>query len=536
MATHEVRALIETYERATLWLRDLAADEELIDHSDAFLVDQVFLALAEDLVTEAVALDEALERDERPTAVEMLDRHRRLVRIFTAETGLFERKRYASLSHAANKAMNLNSYLALMGQAWRIFRTRAGAVLVPAPDLASADLVVPDADYVLTLDADSLLIRDYCVRLVHEIERPGNEDVAVIQTPYCSIPGAPTMVEQVAGATTDLQHLHHVGKTSFDATFWVGANAIIRRPALDDIVTEHAERGFRIRSYIQDRTVIEDTESSMDLAARGWRLVNYPERLSYSATPPDFGSLVVQRRRWANGGLIILPRIRDVVQGRRARGERVRPIEVALRVDYLGSIAWTCLAALLLLLMPAVGALVSPMLFLTAVPFMLVQASDLRRVGHTWGDVIWVQALNLVLLPVNLVGVLKSVQQAATGRKIPFARTPKIADRVAAPPAFILTPYALTLALGLLAWRADLLGYQLGMMFALLSGALMLLGTVVFVGVQGAATDLMAYGRAGRAGSRPSRRRNRPHPQPGEPEDATTLPPDPTTEAAGATL
>jgi cellulose synthase/poly-beta-1,6-N-acetylglucosamine synthase-like glycosyltransferase len=55
-----------------------------------------------------------------------------------------------------------------------------------------------------------------------------------------------------------------------------------------------------VRRYIQDRTVIEDTESSVDLVAKGWELTNYPERLSYSATPPDFGALVIQRRRWAN--------------------------------------------------------------------------------------------------------------------------------------------------------------------------------------------------------------------------------------------
>jgi hypothetical protein len=41
--------------------------------------------------------------------------------------------------------------------------------------------------------------------------------------------------------------------------------------------------------------VIEDTESSVTL----------PHCLA-SATPPD-GSLLIQRTRWANGGLIILP-------------------------------------------------------------------------------------------------------------------------------------------------------------------------------------------------------------------------------------
>ena len=49
--------------------------------------------------------------------------------------------------------------------------------------------------------------------------------------------------------------------------------------------------------FITARTVIEDTGSTVDLVARGWRVHNHPERLAYSATPPDFGSLIVQRRR-----------------------------------------------------------------------------------------------------------------------------------------------------------------------------------------------------------------------------------------------
>ncbi|GMA96782.1 hypothetical protein GCM10025881_36060 [Pseudolysinimonas kribbensis] len=95
----------------------------------------------------------------------------------------------------------------------------------------------------------------------------------------------------------------------FGATFWVGANAVIRKEALKDIEEVEQVGGFEVRRYVQDRTVIEDTESSVDLGTHGWSLVNYPERLSYSATPPDFGSLVVQRRRWANGGLLILPKL-----------------------------------------------------------------------------------------------------------------------------------------------------------------------------------------------------------------------------------
>ena len=40
-------------------------------------------------------------------------------------------------------------------------------------------------------------------------------------------------------------------------------------------------------------------------------------------------------------------------------------------------------------------------------------------------------AFNLVLLPVHFAGVLKSLQQAATCRKIPDARSPKVTNRTA---------------------------------------------------------------------------------------------------------
>ena len=59
------------------------------------------------------------------------------------------------------------------------------------------------SEYVLTLDADSMLLRDYCLRLVYQLEQPGNEHVAVIQTPYSSYRGAPTRIERIAAATTD---------------------------------------------------------------------------------------------------------------------------------------------------------------------------------------------------------------------------------------------------------------------------------------------------------------------------------------------
>ena len=45
--------------------------------------------------------------------------YRRLAWTFTAELSSFERKQYVSLSHEPNKAMNLNSYIGLMGGSYR---------------------------------------------------------------------------------------------------------------------------------------------------------------------------------------------------------------------------------------------------------------------------------------------------------------------------------------------------------------------------------------------------------------------------------
>ena len=86
----------------------------------------------------------------------------------------------------------------------------------------------------------------------------------------------------------------HQGMTYYDATFWVGANAVIRKAALDDICVVSTEGTRTVKTYIQDRTVIEDTESSIDLGYFGWHLVNYPERLSYSG-------LRISARWWCSG-------------------------------------------------------------------------------------------------------------------------------------------------------------------------------------------------------------------------------------------
>jgi len=437
----------DTYDSAVIWLQGLAVDMDVVDHIDAFLVNDVLLSLASDFESVASALRDAQAAGAEVSVARLRQLYRRLTWVFGVEMTSFERKLYASLSHEPNKAANLNSYLGLMGGRYREAETPGGRVLLPVRG-DDFTLDIPDPDYVLTLDADSTLLPEYCLRLVAFMERPENADVGVVQTPYSAYRGAPTRLERLAGASTDLQHMVHQGLTYYGATFWVGANAVLRKAALDTIAAEESYNGFAVRRYIQERTVIEDTESSIDLRLYGWRLENIPERLSYSATPPDFGALCVQRERWANGGLVILPKLVKLARARHMR-KRGRALEIFLRLNYLSSIGWSTLGLAVLLFYPFDQRLLSILAVLTALPYFAAISADLRRAGYRRSDVVRLYGFNLMLLAVNAVGTMKSIGQAIGGQKVPFARTPKIRERTITPLAFVVIPFAIAAWSGL---------------------------------------------------------------------------------------
>lgn len=487
--------LADEYELAASWLREMAEGQEIVDHTDVFFVNEVLRRQADDLALIATALRAALDEGVLLPKERIVQFYRRLSWIFRAEVSSFERKQYASLSHEPNKAMNLNSYLGLMGGGYREVVTVTGRVLVPAP-FGASQLEVPDPDYVLTLDADSILLPEYCIRLVHLLEQSQHQRVAIAQTPYSAYPGSVTRLERIAGATTDLQHIVHQGLTYFDATFWVGANAVIRKRALDDIATSSYIGDWEIRHYIQDRTVIEDTDSTIDLGIHGWSLVNAPERLSYSASPPDFGSLCIQRKRWANGGLLILPKLVRQVRARRARGERTRLGELALRSNYMASIFWSSFSLLILLAFPFSSTLITPLLGVVALPYFLAMASDLRTCGYKRLDVLRIYGFNLVLLPVNLAGTGSSFAQVLTGEKSPFTRTPKVRNRTVAPLFFVVAPYAVVALAGWTFYYAYVRMRWENMAYAGVNVLLASYAIVAFIGIRNSVGDVWAHVRS----------------------------------------
>ncbi|NTU68618.1 MAG: glycosyltransferase [Chlorobiaceae bacterium] len=452
---------------------------DIENHVDELFVKLIYEKL-KSIFTDKLKLGIGTSREE------LAREYRFLVILFDVQLDSFERKRYVNLSHASNKAMNLNSYIGLTNGFYREEHRPEGLMLLKCED-CEADLVVPGTDFFITLDADSLLVPEYSTRLISIMESPENSSIGIAQTPYSAIPGADNHIERIAGATTDIQYLIHQGFTFFNATYWVGANALIRVAALQDIRIEAKERGYDILKFIQDKTVIEDTESSIDLAHNKWRLYNHPERLAYSATPPDFGSLVIQRRRWANGGLLIMPKLLKYLF---REFSFKNFLEGFFRFHYLVSIAAVNIGLLLLMVLPFGKEFNSFWLPLTSLTYYILYARDLNQNGYRISDVFRVYALNLLLIPVNLGGVFKSIEQALTGKHIPFSRTPKVQGRTAASPLYIIASYLLFLQFFAGGLYSIYKGFVYPGCFSLLNAAFLFYAIVRYIGLKESMEDL----------------------------------------------
>ena len=487
----EMQGVAALYDFLASFVEGLAAvaAAPMLDKADEFLVERIIVPCAQRHRRRASML-----RNAAPNLDQVEQELRRLLSHLSVEITSFERKQFRNLSHAPNKAMNLNSYIGLLGKAFRTTRGGEGSPKLEECAPSDADLVVPDACYLLTLDADSMVLPDYVLKLVDVMERDGI--IAVAQTPYSAIPGAATPLERAASAQTDLQYIIHQGFTASNATFWVGANALLRVSALRTIRTMRREHDVVVPVYIQDRTVIEDTGSTIDLIRYGWKLHNHPERLAYSATPPDFGSLIIQRRRWSNGGLIIFP---DLVR-HALEPLQTRPSlgEVIFRTHYLCGPALTAVSVLLLLVLPLNGELLSAWLPATVVPYYALYVRDARAMNYRWREVLNVYTLNLMLLPITLAGVFRSLQQAITGRKSSFGRTPKTEYRTAVPAAHVFLQLGLLLLVAEVAWRSSLHGHVYFASFWAINCALLVAGFVLLIGPKAAWSDVVSAAHWGR--------------------------------------
>lgn len=485
----ELLVLIEIYEQFLNWCEKHLDKFIAYDHAEHFYRNEILRSRCDLIRQNSTYLQSLHGKEDEDLSNIIQIYYRQVLGITNVSVKCFQRKKYENISHEPNKAMNLNSYIGLIGGTYREnYKTDGTCWLVSD---SSGQIDIQPTDYIITLDADSLLLSDYAKRLIYFLEQPENAQVAVAQTPYNTFRCPFVNIERIAGATTDIQHLVHQGFQYFNASFWVGANALLRTKALNDIRDEDLERGHVIYRFIQDRTVIEDTESSIDMIDKGWSIYNYLENLAFSATPSDFGSLIIQRRRWANGGLIIFPKlVKYILFGKTAFLTRMK--EGFIRTHYLISIALVNIGVVAMMLYPFSGNLNVMPLVIASLLYFTVYARDLILLGYKGVDLLRVYALNLLLIPINLAGVLKSIQQMYTKAKIPFGRTPKVSNRTVAGFMFIISEFGLLIYLLTGSYFSFMHGRYEHVIFSLVNGLFFLYACTYFIGWKIAYEDIVA--------------------------------------------
>lgn len=391
--------------------------------------------------------------------------YRRWLARLDARVASFERKLRADCTHKPSKAANLDAWLATAA-------AEASARTLP--------------EFVVVVDADTILLPAYVRRALAWLRQGANARVAVVQSPYRAFPGARVLLERLAGATTDIQYLVHQGMSRRSAAFWVGANAVLRTAALAQLRREEVEDGRTVVRMLHDCTAIEDTETSLELVARGWRIHSLDAHLAFSSTPADFGALLVQRMRWANGGLLLLGRLARA--GARAGGLR----GAGLRLHYLVSLGPTAAALLVLPLCALDAGEHCRWLPGLALVWFGLSVRDLRLQGYRRLDAVGVYALNLLLVPVHFAGMLASVVQAAIGARATFRRTPKICERTAIPGTFVAAELALLALWGVACWDLTVAGRPLHAALVAAHAALLGWAFTVCIGWRAGVVDFLA--------------------------------------------
>jgi len=175
-----------------------------------------------------------------------------------------------------------------------------------------------DGDIVLVLDADHVPRSDLLTRLLGAFADPS---VAFVQTPqvYYNLDSYPCDVSRrrLWHDSTVFHHGIQVGASHWNANYFVGTGALLRRSALDSI------GGFATES------ITEDSMTSMRLLSAGYRGAYVDEVLGALLAPDTPVAYAGQRLRWAQGAMQIL----------RRDNPAVRPgLTLRQRLAYLGGL------------------------------------------------------------------------------------------------------------------------------------------------------------------------------------------------------
>ena len=161
----------------------------------------------------------------------------------------------------------------------------------------NAALPQTSGEFIAFLDADHVPFRHFLTDLMCHFSDP---TVALVQAPqaYYNLDSFQHTKRNARRQTP--WHEQSVfyerimpGKDRWNAAFWCGSSAIVRRSALEGV------------GGVDTRTVTEDMHTTMSLHAAGWRTVYQDRAVAVGVAPDDAAAFLTQRLRWAQGAVQI---------------------------------------------------------------------------------------------------------------------------------------------------------------------------------------------------------------------------------------
>jgi cellulose synthase (UDP-forming) len=157
-------------------------------------------------------------------------------------------------------------------------------------------LTVSTAPFIVSMDADFVPYPNFIYRTIGFFRDP---TVAIVQTPQCFYNADPMrknlgLVKYLPDELAFFYRIMQPGRDAWDAAFYCGSAALLRRQAILDI------GGF------VTVTDIEDQATAVKLLSKGYKTRYLNEQLSVGLAAESNAVLRDQRNRWARGSLQIL--------------------------------------------------------------------------------------------------------------------------------------------------------------------------------------------------------------------------------------
>lgn len=212
--------------------------------------------------------------------------------VYLLDDGGTEQKRSASDPVKARAAAERHETLkALCAELGVHYLTRARNEHAKAGNINAA-LSHVSGELVVILDADHVPTRDFLENTVGQFL--ADPKVFLVQTPHFFI--SPDPIERNLHTwrrmPSENEMFYCEGQRGLDfwnATFFCGSAAVLRRSCLDEI------------GGIAGVTVTEDAETALELHARGYRSVYIRKPMIAGLSPETFVGFIGQRTRWAQG-------------------------------------------------------------------------------------------------------------------------------------------------------------------------------------------------------------------------------------------